>query len=572
MSESRETDVQGQTQSPPDSDTSRAAFILALQESSRQILAHDDFKETAYAIYHILKRTMGFRAGYVALLSRDGQNNELLFLDAGDLPCSVDRSLPMPVRGMRGEAYQTGQVVYHNHFPESPWADLLPPEHARLDNVLFAPLKIKELTVGVLGLANKPGGFSEQDAQLAGIFGELSAVALANIQNLNLLRDSEEHFRAVALTAQDAIVSTDGDGRIVFWNKRAAELFGFSEAEAAGQPITIIIPERLRERHCEALKRVRVTGIYHLVGRTVETVARHRDGHELPVELSLSEWVAKGEVHFSAIIRDISERKRTEDDLRGSQTFLEQRVRERTAELTEAYSKLQEEIEGRKRALEALGASERKFRAIFNQTFQFIGLLTPKGRILEINQTTLDFLGRKYHELIGIPLWEINPENTPSPLKKMITKAVQEAAQGRFVRFEFPVAVSWDETRTIDFSLKPVLNDRGSVEMLIPEGRDITERKQVEEALRESEARLRLLSTQVLRAQENERKRIAKELHDGIGQYLSAIKYRVEHALAGDPENPGPGYPPPSGCHSGHSESHRGDTTDLHGPAAQHTG
>ncbi|MCU0578400.1 MAG: sensor histidine kinase, partial [Desulfobacterota bacterium] len=83
----------------------------------------------------------------------------------------------------------------------------------------------------------------------------------------------------------------------------------------------------------------------------------------------------------------------------------------------------------------------------------------------------------------------------------------------------------------IDFSIKPVFNDRRKEELLIVEARDISALKKSELALLESKNRLRLLSAQVLLAQETERKRIAKELHDGIGQYLSAIKYRVEHAL-----------------------------------------
>ena len=69
-------------------------LIQALQEGSRQIMAHGDFKETAQAIYSILKKYLGSVAGYVALVSMDEKNNELLFLDAGGLACRVDPTLP----------------------------------------------------------------------------------------------------------------------------------------------------------------------------------------------------------------------------------------------------------------------------------------------------------------------------------------------------------------------------------------------------------------------------------------------------------------------------------------------
>ncbi|MBI5583678.1 MAG: PAS domain S-box protein [Deltaproteobacteria bacterium] len=510
------------------------AIILALQEGSRQILAHDDFKETAAVIYRILKKLLGTTAGYVALLSKGGLENDLLFLDAEGLPCAVDRSLPMSIRGLLAEAYQTGRVIYHNDFPRSPWAKFLPREHARLENVLFAPLKIREKTVGLIGLANKPGGFSETDAQTAALFGELAGVALCNSRNLQLLRNSEEHFRAVAQTATDAIVSADSQGLILFWNGRAASLFGYSEAEALGQPVTVIIPDRFQERHCAAMERVRVTGIYHLVGRTLEATGRHRDGHEIPIELSLSEWESGGGVHFTAIIRDITERKKAEVALRQAQSRLEQQVQDRTAELLQVNTRLRVEMEARQAALGALGQSEQKFRAIFNQTFQLIGLLKPDGTVLEVNQATLDFLDLKYQDIIGKHLLQLQ-KKVPRSLQERVKKGISAAARGKFVRFEIPVSLSPGARQWIDFSIKPVLvlNDPPKVGLLIAEARDISAIKKSELALQESEKRLRLLSSQVLLAQETERKRIAKELHDGVGQYLSAIKYRVENALLG---------------------------------------
>ena len=311
--------TQRQSNPPPlDSgqDANQAALIEALREGSRQVLARTDFKETAQAIYTILKKYLGTLGGYVALLSKDEQTNELIFLDAGGLPCRVDPTLPMPVRGLRAESYRTGKVVYDNHFTESPWADILPKDHARLDNVLFAPLKINEKVVGVIGLANKPGGFTDQDAQAAGIFGELAALALDKIQTTENLKISEEHFRAVAQTATDAIVTTNREGRIIFWNRRAEALLGYSESEVLGKPLELFIVERYQDSQDQAQERVRSSGLRHLAGKTIETVGKHRNGQEIPVEISLSFWESNGQVHYTAIIRDITERKKTEAERR----------------------------------------------------------------------------------------------------------------------------------------------------------------------------------------------------------------------------------------------------------------
>lgn len=151
-----------------------------LLTAARAVLMHKDFAAAAGEIFRVCKKLIGAAAGYVALLSTDGKRNELAFLDAGDLSCVVDPALPMPIRGLREEAYRTGRPVWENDFAASAHAAWLPAGHAPLHNVLFVPLLIDGATMGILGLANKPGGFFEPDASLALAFGELAAIALMN--------------------------------------------------------------------------------------------------------------------------------------------------------------------------------------------------------------------------------------------------------------------------------------------------------------------------------------------------------------------------------------------------------
>jgi signal transduction histidine kinase len=158
----------------------RSAESAALLAASRAILQQHTFADAARAIFDACKGLIGATAGYVALLSKDGSENEVVFLDAGGLPCSVDPSLPMPIRGLRAEAYRSGETVFDNDFHRSVHQEFMPPGHARLDNVMFAPLRIEGKTVGLMGLANKPGGFTRHDARMAMAFGELAAVALSN--------------------------------------------------------------------------------------------------------------------------------------------------------------------------------------------------------------------------------------------------------------------------------------------------------------------------------------------------------------------------------------------------------
>ncbi len=174
----------------------RETEISALLKASRSVLQNKEFPDSARAIFNSCKELLGATAGYVALLSDDGKENEVLFLDSGNLPCTVDPTLPMPIRGLRAQAYNSGQVSVENDFNQSEWIRFMPKGHVHLKNVLFAPLLIEQTTVGVIGLANKTGGFTKRDAEMALAFGEIASVALANSQMLEMLEASEKELKA----------------------------------------------------------------------------------------------------------------------------------------------------------------------------------------------------------------------------------------------------------------------------------------------------------------------------------------------------------------------------------------
>jgi len=107
------------------------------------------------------------------------------------MPCSVDPELPMPIRGFRAMAYETHSAVYENDFMNSRWLQYMPEGHVALHNVMFVPLNIKGKTVGIMGLANKPLDFTDEDAGIASVFGELAAIALENSRYLDLLNEKK---------------------------------------------------------------------------------------------------------------------------------------------------------------------------------------------------------------------------------------------------------------------------------------------------------------------------------------------------------------------------------------------
>jgi PAS domain S-box-containing protein len=155
------------------------------------------------------------------------------------------------------------------------------------------------------------------------------------------------------------------------------------------------------------------------------------------------------------------------------QAELDQLKHERLAMLSQQNADLQDQVL----------FAEQRFQAIFNNTFQFIGLMTPDGTLIEANQAALDFGGVTRDQVLHRPVWEtywwtISPET-----QEQVRQATAQAAQGEFVRYEVDVLGARGRIVTIDFSLRPLRDEHGNVVLLLPEGRDITELKQTQQAL-----------------------------------------------------------------------------------------
>ena len=174
--------------------------------------------------------------------------------------------------------------------------------------------------------------------------------------------------------------------------------------------------------------------------------------------------------------------------LKSQTTDLENQVEERTSELTRVNQQLQYEIDGRRQ-------SEQKFRAIFDKSFQFIGLLEPNGNVIEANKTALDFIGLTPADVRGKPFW-LTPWWSMSPeIQQSIEQAIERSAKGEFVRFEVEHPGTEDRVVTVDFSLTPIKDETGKVVLLIPEGRNISDRKKAEAKLQKSNQILQAISS-----------------------------------------------------------------------------
>lgn len=430
----------------------REAEISALLESANAVTKYPDFKDSARSIFDSCKNLIGASAGYVALLNQDGTENEVLFLDSGGLPCTVDPYLPMPIRGLRSKACSSGRAVYHNDFTNSKWTEFLPEGHVSIENVLFAPLMIEGQTAGLLGLANKPGGFTEHDAKTASALGNIAAAALRNSRLLESLRNAEDRFRLVAQSAADAVISIDSDGKIIFWNKAAETIFGYTSREILGKPLSPIMQDGTYKAHQYGIKRLISSGKPKIIGKTIEMTGRRKNGSEFPVELSLSECGTREGIFFTGIVRDITERKNAEK----MHTMLTR----------------------------ALGQERDILHTIMENTGAHLVYLDPEFNFILVNSAYEKGSGHTREELLGRNHFDFFPSEENEAIFKKV-RDTGESVEFKARPFEF-ADQPWRGTTYWDWTLTPVKDTEGKVKGLVFSLADITEKvisKQLSDAL-----------------------------------------------------------------------------------------
>jgi len=178
------------------------------------------------------------------------------------------------------------------------------------------------------------------------------------------LRTSEARTRSIMESANDGIITANSIGNVLSWNRAAGKIFGYDASEVLGKPLTIIIPEEYKAPHEKGIARVSGGGEQHVIGKTVELSGLRKDGRLIPVELSLATWLIGEEQFFSGIIRDITERKKSELKLQGQKKKLAKRAR--------SLEKLNAEVKLKNEQLQALSNKLAKYlsRQVYTNIFE----------------------------------------------------------------------------------------------------------------------------------------------------------------------------------------------------------
>jgi len=371
--------------------------------------------------------------------------------------------------------------------------DFSPPEDAQKDWVLFQQLRAGSIDHYQLEKRyfRRDGSLVWGRLNISLLNSRLSPLIIAMVEDITDKKRAEEallRYAAIVESSEDAIASGTLDGIIVSWNTGAQHLYGYSEAEAVGKPITMILPPELRDEENKIFETVSVGG--HI--SQFETVRVAKTGKRINVSLTISPIKdANGRiVGISGIARDITERKRAEEALAEMN---------RTLVAQAALVQAREEL----------------LRVFVKNVPAAVAMLDRDMRYLQVSDRWCSDNSVEASELLG-RLREELPE-MPERWKEVNRRALQ----GETLRLDEDRWESGGSTRWARWEVRPWRAANGAVGGILILAEDITRRKEAEEIVSG-------MTRKLIEAQEQERARIGRELHDDINQRLAMLSLELE--------------------------------------------
>jgi PAS domain S-box-containing protein len=308
----------------------------------------------------------------------------------------------------------------------------------------------------------------------------------------DIVFESEEQLQAIIQSAMDAIIILDAGQRIVLFNAAAEHIFQRPAADAIGSGIeSIISGDGLTQQLPASVPDSRDSAAtIRQLGQHAALVGTRAGGGEFPIDASISQVQLHGAEHSIVILRDVTERKRVEAALR---------------------------------------ENERRYRTLFSQAMDGILLLDAEGNIVDVNASFARMHGYSVEELLHMNLSQLDTTESLA----LATARIRRIQSGETVGFDVEHYHQDGHVLPLDVAASAI-NIDGKMYTLAFH-RDITERRRAEQELKRSQRELRGLSKAANEALEAERRRTARELHDELGQSLTALKMDLESLRAALP-------------------------------------
>ncbi|MFC0878396.1 PAS domain S-box protein [Saccharicrinis sp. FJH2] len=300
--------------------------------------------------------------------------------------------------------------------------------------------KIKRPSDGEIIDIHSLAEYNSNDNTVTGIIQDITKQKHADL----VLKESEEKFRSVFHSANDAIIITNSEGVILDWNTAANNIFGYAKNEVLDKDIFMLIPKHLKNKHISWSEWFTKQKKSPIDISTIEFYGKHKNGSLIPLELSLSKWDTENNIYFAAIIRDITIRKKAEEKLVESENRLNKA----------------EQLAGFGNWLWDLKTNQ----IIWSKNmFRIFGVKQGKK-----NTVSLEF----YQKFV--------PEKE---LKDMWSVAEKTFIEKRELSYELPVTVK-NKTKVLQSLLCPIFDSKGMPKALFGISVDITEKKTVENQLK----------------------------------------------------------------------------------------
>ncbi|MCB1315114.1 MAG: PAS domain S-box protein [Leptospiraceae bacterium] len=317
----------------------------------------------------------------------------------------------------------------------------------------------------------------------------LSRSIAANLRADDLLSGKDTRISTLLDTAVDAIVIIDERGLVESFNPAAERLFGYTAGEVIRSNVNMLMPEPDRSHHNEYIHNFLSSRQPRIIGKGREVTGRRKDGTNFPVYLAVSEMLISGKRYFVGTLHDQTEIKRKEAELRQEKNFI---------------------------------------AAILDTASALVIVLDRHGRIVSFNRSCEQLSGYTTEEIQGRTFWEqFIPINDRPYVQEVLRKLVETRQTGHFETYWITRS---GNRRYVEWENSILKSDSGEVDFIIATGIDITEKRIQQQAISQ-------LSSEIMRVQEEERKRIAGDLHDSLGQSLVALKFMIEELRYSNAQN-----------------------------------
>lgn len=354
-----------------------------------------------------------------------------------------------------------------------------------------------------------------------------------HFENVERVELAKQEWESTADSLPQLVCLLDESGHILRAN-RTVERWGLGQvADVRGKKMHELLHASCHDVHCALKKFWESASILAEIGKPAEYQIEDRHLHR-HLQLSFQShhphhaWISKIQGIFGvAVATDISELKDAENRLQAMNQELEKRVAARTFDLVAANLRLRQEIEDRTRIEDELRTSREEYRLLVETMNEGLLVCDQQGLITYVNDRFCKMLEHMREEIIGQPATAFIDESS----HPVWIEQIKKLKTGRSTSHELKLRGRRKSGIWVQTSPSPLLDHEGKMIGSFAVVADISARVHAELALRDSKNRLRLLSDKVISAQEKERQRVAAELHDGIGQTLSAVKFCVETSI-----------------------------------------